>query len=129
MNNYLNIVLSVAVLLITTGCGEKYYTQRVFNESGQEIDYVVIHYGKLQSSFGVLPPDTSATKMFMRTRPPNLAKVTWVDDKNTSYSVNVDMNIVPDNYNDGVLTFSIQKDFSVSFNYYLDTPVNIPSKK
>ena len=112
------------VILLIAGCSEKLYTQRVFNESGVEIDDVVIHYGKLQSSFGVLPIDVHKSKGHMRTPPPKFAKVTWSDFNKKSYSVLVDMSVVPEDYNGGVITFVIKQDFSVSVGYFVDTPIS-----
>ena len=116
-------ILSIVILLIV-GCSEKLYTQRVFNETGVEIGNVVIHYGKLQSSFGVLPIDVHASKGHMRTPPPKFAKVTWSDSNKKSYSVLIDMSVVPEDYNGGVITFVIKQDFSVGVGYFVDTPTS-----
>jgi len=113
-------ILTIVFFLIA-GCSEKFYTERVFNKSGVNIYDVVIHYGKRQSSFGVLSIDAYAAKGHMKTPPPEFAKVTWSTSNKKTYSVLVDMSLVPQDYDGGVITFVIEQDFSVSVGFFIDT--------
>jgi hypothetical protein len=119
----------IIIMCLLTACGDKFYTQRVFNESGRKIDDVVLYFGILQSSFGVIPIGEFKAKMSMKTPPPSNAKLTWIDESNKAYSQEVNLSIVPKNYDKGVITFTINKDFSVKVGYFVDKPVKLPATK
>jgi len=121
----LRFALFLAAALLTASCGEQRYTIRASNEGREELSDVRVWYGKLATSFGYLGPSIFKANNLIRHPPPDVAEVSWTDSRGQSHRMEVDIsNLVPKNYDQGVLTFEIHADQTVTAGFFF--PQKLP---
>ena len=119
------LVLLVTIALLLAGHGDQRYTIRAMNEGNEKLSEVRVWYGKLMTEFGYLSPSVFKAKSLMRHPPPDVAEVSWTDASGTDHRVEVDISgVVPRKYDEGVLSFVIHADRTVTAGFFI--PEKLP---
>lgn len=119
------LALLLAAAYLVMGCGEQDYTIRADNQSNQELSDVRVWYGNVMTAFGYLGPSVYKANSFIRHPPPDEAEVSWTDSHGQAHRVKVDISeLVPKKYDQGVLTFVIHADQTVTAGFFI--PEKLP---